>query len=272
MLRAYVIHFKALDQGRATVESLLASQGVEVSVTVVDNGGWTDTPDHYELLRTGNNLGFAGGANLALADVADSDPGTEWLVICCHDVVLPPDGLAALVAVADRRPDAAVVAPAVWQSGRLAGERVGRLDEPDSDGAVKARWVSGACMLVRRSAAATAGGFDERFGSYVEDKDLCLRLVDAGWNILLLPSVVGAGSGSSSPTWRHLMYRNQVLLARKRSGRLAALRLVLGHLRIAGFLLAGSLLSPGSTTAAERRVLAAARVRGAIASIRQALT
>jgi hypothetical protein len=49
-------------------------------------------------------------------------------------------------------------------------------------------WVSAACLLVRRDAFESIGGFDESFFMYAEDIDLCLRLRNAGWQVRYCPS------------------------------------------------------------------------------------
>jgi GT2 family glycosyltransferase len=47
--------------------------------------------------------------------------------------------------------------------------------------------VTAACMLVRRDAFSKVGGFDEAFAIAFNDVDLCLRLREAGWRIVLAP-------------------------------------------------------------------------------------
>ncbi len=50
-------------------------------------------------------------------------------------------------------------------------------------------WLSGAALFVRRTAFKEVGGFDERYFMYMEDVDLCWRLIRAGWRIRYVPSV-----------------------------------------------------------------------------------
>jgi GT2 family glycosyltransferase len=49
-------------------------------------------------------------------------------------------------------------------------------------------WVSGACLLVRRSAAEAVGFFDERYFLYWEDVDFCAALRARGGRILFTPA------------------------------------------------------------------------------------
>jgi len=47
-------------------------------------------------------------------------------------------------------------------------------------------WVTGAAMVIRRSAWNQVGALDERFHFYGQDLDYCLRLRDAGWEVSII--------------------------------------------------------------------------------------
>lgn len=50
-------------------------------------------------------------------------------------------------------------------------------------------WVSGACLLHRRSLLDDVGELDELFFMYIEDIDFCLRACRAGWKVHYHPSL-----------------------------------------------------------------------------------
>ena len=62
-------------------------------------------------------------------------------------------------------------------------------------------WVSGTCMLARRSAFEAVEGFDEAYFMYGEEMDWCRRIRRAGWSIVFLPepAVIHVGGASSGP-------------------------------------------------------------------------
>jgi GT2 family glycosyltransferase len=97
------------------------------------------------------------------------------------------------------------------QRGRFERDD-GRYDAPGD--------VFSACAgaaLYRRSAVLAAGGFEERFGTYLEDVDLGLRLRLAGWSCRWEPRAVARhAGGGSSDALRHgagaWVERNTLLL------------------------------------------------------------
>ena len=89
-------------------------------------------------------------------------------------------------------------------------------------------WVSGACLLVRRSAAEQVGLLDERYFMYCEDVDFCAALRASGHRILYTPDVVvthlRGRSRASAPVVTSRRYRDsQVAFYRKHHPRWAPL-------------------------------------------------
>ncbi|AMB57827.1 glycosyltransferase family 2 protein [Microterricola viridarii] len=59
-------------------------------------------------------------------------------------------------------------------------------------------WLSGSCLLVRRSAFEQLGGFDEEYFMYFEDVDLGYRLGKAGWLNRFVPDAAVTHTGAHS--------------------------------------------------------------------------
>jgi GT2 family glycosyltransferase len=112
--------------------------------------------------NTHDNRGFAAGCNLAAAQGSDE-------LIC----FVNPDGDLAeecLDRLEEAFEDPSLVA---------AGPNLGPMNQPLLDDGSPA-FLSGCCLVVRRSAFTSVGGFDERFFMYGEDVDLCWKLRGLG--------------------------------------------------------------------------------------------
>lgn len=83
--------------------------------------------------------------------------------------------------------------------------------------------LSGACLVVRRTAWERVGPFDERFFLYAEDVDWSLRAREAGWRLLFVPAVEvrrekSATSRADPSGSIHLYYRSLRAFYRKHHG------------------------------------------------------
>lgn len=172
-------------------------------------------------LPLSRNLGYGGGMNEAIRTLP---PEVRWVLVSNPDVVLTPGAIDALVAVGDSDPRIGAVGPAimtddqVYPSARAvpslrtgighalfaniwlrnpwtrAYRRESSLETTQRD----AGWLSGACVLVRRSAFDELGGFDEGYFMYFEDVDLGYRLGKAGYRNVYEPAAVVVHSGAHS--------------------------------------------------------------------------
>src|SRR3954454_12100794 len=99
--------------GEDKLASLASLEGIPA--ICVDNGS-TDGSDRsveerfpqVELLRTGANLGFAGGNNVGIRRAFER--GADWVLLLNNDAVAEPGLVEALERAAAARPDAGLLA------------------------------------------------------------------------------------------------------------------------------------------------------------------
>lgn len=183
-------------------------------LVVIDNASAADQRPHLadlpspaSVIQCEANHGFAVANNLAAAD-AD----TPYLVFLNPDAFPEPGWLAALIATAEKYPNAGAIgstqlradAPGIYDgtgdvlhaSGLAYRSSYGKhLPAPPPLG--ESFGACAAAMLVRREAFEAVGGFDARYFCYFEDVDLGFRLRLQGWSILQSPDarVAHVGGG-----------------------------------------------------------------------------
>jgi len=243
---AYVLNFNNLDDTRECVRSLLAARPRGPEVRLVDNGSTNDSSERVArelgvgLLRTGSNLGYAGGMNWCLRHAREA--GVARCLLVSTDVVFPPGSVEALVDCAAAG-EFAVMAPVHVSEGggevRSAGKRLAlRRGDAWHDTVVRGEApyeveaTDGAVLLVDVGRVLAAGGFEERYFMYWEDLDLSARLRSAGQRVLLCPRsrVVHAVSGTAgrdSVLQTYYSARNRLLFLRAHAGAGTALMAML---------------------------------------------
>jgi GT2 family glycosyltransferase len=226
--------------GRRWLPGLIASLRAQTvapdEIVAVDNGStdgsvaWLgEHAPGVRVVRLGRNTGFACAANRGIAAA-----GGGVVALVNTDVELAPDWLEhALAALGDGVASVATKMVDLADPGVLydAGDflrRDGVCEQRGRSRRDDGRWdrpgeVFAACAgaaLYRRDAVVAAGGFDERFFSYLEDVDLGLRLRLAGWRCAWEPRAVArhAGGGSAGELSRPVAAwaeRNTLLLVAK---------------------------------------------------------
>ena len=209
--------------------SLPAATASPVHLLLVDNGSRDDRPERVaaahggDVIRAGENLGYGRAANRGAAGASE-----PWLVVVNPDIVWEPGSLDELLAAAERHPDAGALGPVllntdgtVYPSARALPSLTQGLGHAlfahlwpgnpwtrayqrrqESAEAVEreAGWLSGACLLLRREAFESVGGFDPGYFMFFEDVDLGDRLGRAGWRNVYVPSARVTHVGGTS--WR----------------------------------------------------------------------
>ena len=203
-----IVPYNARADLQRCLESLQAAPPAAAhEIIVVDNGSTDGSADAarringVRVIDAGANLGFARANNLGIR----ASSGAALLLLN-SDTVVSPSVLDRLLGELDHDASVAVVGPrlvdgdgrAELSFGRMIGPlnelRQKRLARSGSVEALTRRrqypdWVSGACLLVRRTDAEAVGGLDERFFMYTEDVDFCAAIRARGRRILFTPDV-----------------------------------------------------------------------------------
>jgi N-acetylglucosaminyl-diphospho-decaprenol L-rhamnosyltransferase len=221
-----VVSYNSRGELRACVEPLAALPGV--NVVVVDNASADGSLDAVADLPVATialerNGGFSHGCNAGWRSAS-----APYVLFLNPDARIDAESVERLGEVLETQPAVGAVAPRILHAdGTLehSQRRFPRLrstyaralflhrlfpeaswtDElirdPDAYAVAGAPdWVSGACMLVRRSVLEELDGFDEGFFMYSEDIDLCRRLRSAGHELVYEPrAVVTHEGGASAP-------------------------------------------------------------------------
>ena len=194
----------------------LAAVGIPLEIVVVDNASADGSADaaratapQATVMDAGENLGFARASNRGWR--ASRAP---YVLFLNPDATVASGAVEALVAVLEARPDVGVVGPVTanadgslqvsfgpdltplgeWRQRRLVrgvrarDPRVLAWLEEATAREVEPAWVSGSCLLTRRSLLEGLGGFDEAFFLYEEDVDLCLRARQKGFRVVVTPT------------------------------------------------------------------------------------
>jgi hypothetical protein len=214
-----IVSWNAREDLRRCLQSLAdAPPSTPHTVVVVDNASQDGSADLVErrfasvrLIRSGENLGFARANNRAIREDA-----SELVLLLNPDTIVPAGAVDALVGRLLAHPDAAAAGPRIVDGQGKPELSFGGMPTPLVEarrkllGRLHARglqpftgivermtsrertvdWVSGACLLVRRSGAEAVGLLDERYQLYWEDVDFCAALRARGWTILFTPAAV----------------------------------------------------------------------------------
>lgn len=200
----------AFESAAVLPECLDALRAAGVPAIVVDNASRDASAEVARahcarVLVQAVNHGY-GRANNIGVEAAD---GAAWCLLVNPDLVVAPDTVARLLAVAKAHPKAAMLVPRIVEADGSVFEHEVTLLSPVApplpataglgDGVREVAFASGACMLVRRDVFRALGGFDPAIFLFYEDDDLCLRLRQAGWQILHVEGAsVRHGRGKSS--------------------------------------------------------------------------
>ena len=220
----------------------MVKYSAEAHVFVADNAS-TDNSVNYvkehlpsvNLILNKTNGGYAKGYNDVLKQIQ-----AEYFVLINSDIEVTKDWLAPIIRLMDRDKNIAACQPKLLDYNdktkfEYAGASGGFIDslgypfcrgrifnflEEDKgqyNDVVEVFWATGACLFVRAKYFKELGGLDEEFFAHQEEIDLCWRMKNKGYKIMVQPKsevyhVGGATLNTESPFKTHLNFRNNLIM------------------------------------------------------------
>lgn len=208
-LAVIIVTFNSISEIDACLDSLIGHTApFPTTITVVDNASKDRTAAHVrekypmvQVIDAGKNLGFAKANNIGIRATK-----SDYVLLMNPDTVAPPGAIQTLVRGLASHPEAAIAGARLlsdrgfpelswghaitpWnETKQMVFSRlylrklrfvVRRMDRLSRQARI-VDWVSGACMVIRRTDLEDIGGLDERYFMYNEDVDLCVELRKRG--------------------------------------------------------------------------------------------
>ena len=267
---AVVVSYNAAPWIERSLDSL---RGTGAEVIVVDNGSTDGT---LEIVREKfpearlieqENRGFGAGNNAGMRAASG-----RYFMLLNPDAWLTDGALEKLIAFADEHPEAAVVGPRLLNPDGSLQRSVRGYPTPwriateyfflrklaprsrafnslfgagfDHESVREVDYLFGACLLVRRDAVDSVGGFDEDFFLMSEETDWCYRFRQAGWSVFFYPGAEAyhvVGASLNPARFKDVVRGHLQFLSKHRGARVAerARRVMLWGLRLRGLFFRG---------------------------------
>ena len=229
---------------RAVEAALVAMEGIDGAITVVDNDsqdgsfdqldtevrvrGW----DRVRVLQSGHNGGYGAGNNFGIRQGLPDGSAPDYVYILNSDAFPEPNAIRVLLEYLQAHPQVGFAGSRLhgedgvyhqtafrfptafseFESGagtgpisRLLKRYIVALPEPRE--VLTVDWMAGASLMVRKRVLDEVGFFDEAFFLYFEETDLSLRARRSGWTSVYIPEsrVMHIGSVSTGmKTWKRM--------------------------------------------------------------------
>jgi len=231
--------------GKAWLEKFLANlvkHSQEATVFVADNASTDDSVDFVKsnfpsvkIIINASNGGYAKGYNDALKQI-----DAEYFVLINSDIEVTEDWLSPIINLMDSDKKIAACQPKLldynnrnmFEYAGASGGFIDNLGYPFCRGrifdsleedkgqyndVIEVFWATGACLFVRANCFNAIGGLDEDFFAHQEEIDLCWRLKNKGYKVMVQPKsvVLHVGGGTlnaGSPFKTHLNFRNNLFM------------------------------------------------------------
>ncbi len=192
LVSVIILSHNRRDEMREALLSVTAQDYAQVEIVVLDNGSTdgsaemitSEFPD-VRLIALSENIGACAGRNRAFEETSG-----KYIFQMDNDATVGPDGaIASMVSRMEEEDDLGIIFTRIEDPSTRRAYRPGYGGRHVDDEFYTWRF-HGCAAMIRREAIDQAGYYlPEEFFRAAEENDLAVRVIDAGFNILYMPSV-----------------------------------------------------------------------------------
>lgn len=220
-----------------TLDCLNSLQDIpKITPVVVDNGSSDDsvavlkkTFPKLQIFETGENLGFAGGNNLAISWGLQRD--FEWILLLNNDTVVDPMFIEGFLDAAKSKPEAKILGAKIYlhdkknevdHLGGMWNREIGEFVscKADIQEMRQVDYVCGAALFMHRCVPEKIGLLEPSFFLFWEETDYCIRARRAGFEVWTAPKAkiwhkVSASFTGGKPQMHYFWWRSRLLFLKR---------------------------------------------------------
>jgi GT2 family glycosyltransferase len=236
-----ILNWNGIDLLKKFLPTLIA-KSKNANIYIADNASTDNSikflEDNYtsiKILQNKTNCGFAGGYNLALSNLHE-----EFFILINSDIEVTDNWISPIIELLKKDEFISACQPKIldynnkekFEYAGASGGFIDFLGYPFCRGRIfnhiendfnqyedikEVFWASGACLFIRSKHFNEVNGFDNDFFAHQEEIDLCWRLKNLGYKVMVNPESivyhVGGGTlNSSSPFKTYLNFRNNLFM------------------------------------------------------------
>jgi len=202
---------------RQVLLNLARQTYLHFEIIIADNGSTDGAPEmvenefpHIKLIRLSENTGIKG------YNIAFEHSSGRFIVILDNDSFLENEGIAKIVKKFQRYPKLGALGCKVYNyySGEVHHWHPKVKDENGPEDGFDSPLFNGCAGGARRSVLKEVGFYPEEFFLYENERDLCTRIINAGYDVKYFTDIVGfhmvSGEGRSNERLVFYATRNQI--------------------------------------------------------------
>ncbi|MFH1536965.1 MAG: glycosyltransferase family 2 protein, partial [Patescibacteria group bacterium] len=197
-----ILNWNGLNDTVNCLASLKNQNYSNYKILVVDNG--SDQPEHeilkqkfgdfVEVIRNEKNLGYAGGNNVGINELLKDD-SIKYIWILNNDTIINPDCLNELIQnMNDEK--TGIAGPSIYHLDNTIQSLGGKINlytgkftdiKEGPQNPFEVDYIIGCSILIKTNLLKKLKGFNQKYFSYTEDVELCIRAKKLGFKILSVP-------------------------------------------------------------------------------------